>query len=126
MKKLTAWLLPFLFFVASLVVLYPAVQQDFHSSWVRWEFYSTAALMVGFCLLLALYLYSNLQQAHWTQRYLLSAGVILPLPFYYYVGLTSGHDIPLVFGFLLVSILYVMPLLALLHGVAFLIRKGQH
>jgi len=114
------------FLVVSSLILYPAMLADFHTAWVRGEFYFTVAVLVMLFLLLAWYLHNNSKQAHWTQRYLLSIGVMLTLPFYYFTSLASGHDIPLLFGLLLVSILYVIPVLVLLHGIAFLIRRGSN
>lgn len=129
MKTITekiSYILPIiLFIIITPIILYPAVRQEFDSSWMRSEFYFITILNVLFFIGLSIYLHNNIKSENWVQKYLVNLGILIAISFYYYVSLFSDSSMPTLGALTIISIIYILPGLLIVQLIASLIKKFQ-
>ena len=110
-------------FIIAPIILIPAIKQELNSGWVRSEFYFTAFLQILFFVAISVYAYFNCKNNHWTQKYLLNAGLLGALGFYYYASLSYDPAFPTLAALGIVTIIFIIPGILILQLVAVLIKK---
>lgn len=111
------------FFIVAIRILFPMIEKELYTGWVRTEFYTVLTINVLFCAALSFYLYKNILSRHWTQRYLVNTGIVVSLILYYIGSHSNETSIPVLGGVTLMIILYIIPGLVVVQSIAFLINR---
>lgn len=119
----TSLLPAIIIFVIAPIILFPVVIREFNSMWEKSEFYFFTFLQILFFLVLSVYTYFNIKNNHWTQKYLINAGILIAIGFYYYESLFYGFDIPTLVVLSIITIIFIIPALLILQLIATLIKK---
>lgn len=123
-KKITN-LIPIIILAIVFFILYPVINQEISSGWVRSELYFHIFLNIVFLLSFSIYLYFSIRSQHWTQKYMISFSILSSIGFYYYVSLSYDPAFPTLAALSIITAIYIIPALIFIQLIGFIIKKKK-
>ncbi len=116
--------LPASFLAVAVSIIFSEVVYELATGgWVRNELYGATLFNLVVFISLAVDLHRTLKSEKWLQKYVMSAGILVSLIFYYWASLSNDPAFPTLAGLALFTLFRIAPALVMLKLLLFLMSK---